>query len=58
MNRDAEITRTIDWCLDGLLTVREAIARLEEFQVRGGFNRLSYTGYDYAAQQWVERGVS
>ena len=57
MNRDADITKIIDWALDGLLTIKEATERLEAHQVRGGFTGLHFTGYDYRAQQWVERAV-
>ena len=57
MNRDATITKIIDWCLDGLLTQAEAHSQLDVLQVRGGFNGLAYTGYDYKAQQWVERSA-
>ena len=32
-------------------TVRVA---LDAIQIRGGLEKTSYTGYDYAAQQWVE----
>ena len=57
MNRDADITKIIDWALDGLLTIKEATERLEAHQVCGGFTGLHFTGYDYRAQQWVERAV-
>lgn len=57
MNRDATITKIIDQCLDGLLTMVEAHSKLDALQVRGGFDKLRYVGFDYRAQQWVERMV-
>ena len=54
MTRNQQIERIIRNCLDGLETLTEATNHLDAMQVRGGFDGLAYTGYDYRDQRWIE----
>lgn len=50
---------TINHALNGYISVAKATAWLENNQVRGEFDLIArtFTGYDYANQRWIERGV-
>ncbi len=54
MSRDQEIRTIIQHCQDGLETLAAATTKLDAMKVRGGFDGLSYTGYDYREQKWVK----
>lgn len=53
MTRYEQIIRTIHHCRDGLITLAEATASLDRMQVRGGFDGIDYTGFDYRDQCWI-----
>ena len=54
MSRDQEIRTIIQHCQDGLETLAAATTKLDAMKVRGGFDGLSHTGYDYREQKWVK----
>jgi len=54
MNRTTQIIMAISFYHDGLLTLREAITRLDDLKVRGEFNETGFVGYDYQTQQWIK----
>ena len=54
MTRTEQITKIIDHCRDGMLTMTECHNKLAEMQVYGGWDQLDFTGYDYVAQRWVQ----
>lgn len=38
---------------DGEMLTGEANRQLDDFKVRGGFDRTGFTGYDYQDQRWI-----
>ena len=38
----------------GLFTRDECLSILDKYQVRGSLTCLTFTGYDYAHQHWIE----
>ena len=54
MTREKQIETIIRNCLDGMETLTATTKRLDEMRVRGGFDSLSFVGYDYQDQKWIE----
>ena len=53
MTRSEQIRQIIDLQSTGLYTETKANAELDKLKVRGGFDGLDFTGYDYQEQKWI-----
>ncbi len=54
MTKATRVTDILNSWWHGTRTMSEAERALERLQIRGGFRRGAFTGYDYEAQRWIE----